>query len=293
MKTFLLPLLAITISASSSLAGNWFGSSPWANGTYYPGQLDGRYFANVYNNVGGTFSRVSTTNSYFTTNQVVTTEITNTGGLAVTNTITTNVVTGPLLQTNTVILGSVVSGVIGFGIRDGTSPFNTQSQGAAGQGQGNAAGSGVSSSAALQALSLDNSLNNFLIYVNGDVYIGLTAANINPDSSTVSGILANGSGRTLYQLFTNQTAGVASVANTGVEVVSLPSATASGYFNANVNNNKATYTFNGNGTIAISTASGTSSEVDGTHNFQLNGIKTSGNSASALPQTSTATSTTQ
>ena len=289
MKTILLPFLAIALATNASLAGNWFGSGPWANGTYYPGQLDGRYFANVYNNVGGTFTKVSTTNSYFTTNQVVTTEITNTGGLAVTNTITTNVVTGPLLQTNTVVNGSVVSGVIGFGIRDGTPPFNAQS--ASATTQGGDASTGVSSSAALQALALDNSLNNFLIYVNGDVYIGTTAANINPDSSTVSGVLANGSGRTLYQLFTNQTAGVASVANTGVEVVSLPSATASGYFNANVNNNKATYTFSGNGTIAIATASGSTSEVDGTHNFQLNGIKTSGNSATAAQQTSTASTT--
>ena len=119
--------------------------------------------------------------------------------------------------------------------------------------------------------------------------MGTTSANINPDSSTVSGVLANGAGRTRYQLFTNQEAGVAAVANTGVEVINLPSATASGYFNANVNNNKATYTFAGDGTIAIATAVGGGSEVDGTHNFQLNGIKTSVNSASAFPQASTAT----
>ena len=286
MKTILLPLLAIVLANNASLAGNWFGSSPWANGTYYPGQLDGRYFANVYNNVGGTFSKVSTTNSYFTTNQVVTTTSTNIGGLTNTVVETTNVVTGPLLETNTVVNGSVVSGVIGFGIRDGTPPFNAQSVGAT--TQGGDASTGVSSSAALQALALDNSLNNFLIYVNGDVYIGTTAANINPDSSTVSGVLANGSGGNRYQLFTNQTATDFAVANTGVEVVSLPSATASGYFNASVNNNKATYTFNGSGTIAIATASGSTSEVDGTHNFQLNGIKTSGNSATAAQQTSTA-----
>jgi len=203
----------------------------------------------------------------------------------VTNTVTTNVVTGPLLETNTVITGSVVSGVIGFGIRDGAPPFVNASTVAVGA-------EGVSgtanSSSALQLLSLDRSLNNFLVYVNGDVYIGTTSANINADSSTVSGVLANGAGRTRYQVFTNQAAGVASVANVGVEVISIPSATASGYFNANVNNNKATYTFDGGGTIAIATAVGGASEVDGSHNFQLNGIKTSGNSASAFPQTSSA-----
>ena len=290
MKTILLPLFAVALATNASLAGNWFGSGPWANGTYYPGQLDGRYFANVYNNVGGTFTKVSTTNSYFTTNQVVTTTSTNIGGLTSTVVETTNVVTGPLLETNTVVNGSVVSGVIGFGIRDGTQPFNAQG-GASATTQGGGASVGTSSSAALQALALDNSLNNFLIYVNGDVYIGTTAANINPDSSTVSGVLANGSGGNRYQLFTNQSTSGFVVANTGVQVVSLPSATASGYFNANVNDNKATYTFTGSGTIAIATASGGTSEVDGTHNFQLNGIKTSGNSATAAQQTSTASTT--
>ena len=73
-----------------------------------------------------------------------------------------------------------------------------------------------------------------------------------------------------------------------MEVISIPSSTASGYFNANVNNNKETYTFNGGGTISIATAVGAASEVDGTHNFQLDGIKTSGNPASAFPQTSAA-----
>jgi len=271
MKKLLLPVIAICLSGNPLLAGNWFGSGPWANGTYYPGQLDGRYFANVYNNVGGTFTRVRSTNSYFTTNQV-TTSVTVDGVLTTT---TTNIVTGPLLETNTVVNGSVVSGVISFGIKDGLPATGTQSTSA--------------SSSTAQSVTVDPSLNNFLVYVNGDVYVGTTSANINPDSSTVSGVLANGAGRTRYQLFTNQTAGVAAVANTGVEVISLPSATASGYFNANVNNNKATYTFAGGGTIAIATSVGGGSEVDGTHNFQLNGIKTSVNSASAFPQASTAT----
>jgi hypothetical protein len=277
MKKLLLPVIAICLSGNPLLAGNWFGSGPWANGTYYPGQLDGRYFANVYNNVGGTFTRVSTTNSYFTTNQVVTTTITNQGGLTNTLVVTTNVVTGPLLETNTTVSGSVVSGVISFGIRDGLPAAGTQSTSA--------------SSSTAQSITVDPSLNNFLVYVNGDVYVGSTSANINPDSSTVSGVLANGAGRTRYQLFTNQTPASfgSAVANTGVEVISIPSASASGYFNANVNNNKATYTFAGGGTIAIATATGGSSEVDGTHNFQLNGIKTSVNSSSAFPQASTAT----
>jgi len=275
MKKLLLSAIAICLSGNALLAGNWFGSGPWANGTYYPGQLDGRYFANVYNNVGGTFTRVSTTNTFFTTNETTTTVISNTGTTFDTNIVITNVVQGPSFATNTTVLGSVVSGVISFGIKDGLPAAGTQSTSA--------------SSSTAQSITVDPSLNNFLVYVNGDVYVGTTSANINPDSSTVSGVLANGAGRTRYQLFTNQsTGGGIGVANTGVEVISIPSASASGYFNANVNNNKATYTFAGGGTIAIATATGGSSEVDGTHNFQLNGIKTSVNSASAFPQASTA-----
>jgi hypothetical protein len=287
MKKILLPMfLILAAPASQAPAGNFFGSGPWANGMYYPGQLDGRYFANVYNNLGGTFTRVSTTNSFFATNQVTTSVVTNVGLVFVTNTVTTNTVTGPLLETNTVVTGSVVSGVVGFGIRDGTPAFVNASTVAVGA-------TGVSgtanSSSALQSLSLDRSLNNFVVYINGDAYVGTTTANINPKTSTVSGVLANGAGRTLFQLFTNQaTGGGSGVANVGVEVISLPSATASGYFNANVNNNKTPYTFSGSGTIAIASASGSISAVDGTHNFNLDGIKTSGNSASAFPQTSAA-----
>jgi hypothetical protein len=199
--------------------------------------------------------------------------------------VTTNVVTGPLFETNTVVTGSVISGILGFGIKDGVPTV----VGASGSTEGGA-GAGNASVGSFQVPSFDPTLNNFVIYVNGDVYVGTTAANINPSSSTVAGALINGAGRARYQVFTNQEAGVASVADVGVQVISLPSATASGYFNANVKNNKSPYTFKGKGTISIATASGASSFIDGIHQFNLNGIKTSLISASAVQQnTQTAT----
>jgi hypothetical protein len=283
MNKFLLVPFLTALSSAPLFAGA--GTGPWALGAYYPGQLDGRYFASVYNNVDGSFSKVSTTNSYYVTNQTVTTEITNSGGLIVTNTVTTNVVTGPLFETNTVVTGSVISGILGFGIKDGVPTV----VGASGSTEGGA-GAGNASVGSFQVPSFDPTLNNFVIYVNGDVYVGTTAANINPSSSTVAGALINGAGRARYQVFTNQEAGVASVADVGVQVISLPSATASGYFNANVKNNKSPYTFKGKGTISIATASGASSFIDGIHQFNLNGIKTSLISASAVQQnTQTAT----
>lgn len=54
MKNLLLALTAGTFLASTSFAGNWFGSGPWANATYYPGNLDGKYQAAVFgNNISG------------------------------------------------------------------------------------------------------------------------------------------------------------------------------------------------------------------------------------------------
>lgn len=287
MNKTLLPLIvALHFSGSIASAGNWFGPGPWANGAYYPGQLDGRYFANVYNNLGGTFVRTSTTNTILTTNETTTTVISN----GISDIVTTNIVTSTTV-TNTTVTGSVVSGVISFGIRDGTPAFVAANATAVANGAQGGSFSTASSSTALQSLSLDSSLNNFLVYVNGDVYVGQTAANINPKSSSVSGIMANGVGRNIYRLATNTVAaggGGAAVAGTTTVVLSIPSATASGYFNANVNNNKSPYTFAGGGTIAVATAVGGGSELDGTHNFQLDGIKTSFNSASAFPQTSAA-----
>jgi hypothetical protein len=43
-------LLSILLLISSATAGSFFGPGPWANGAYYPGQLDGKYSATVFGN---------------------------------------------------------------------------------------------------------------------------------------------------------------------------------------------------------------------------------------------------
>jgi len=54
MKKLLLPAIALCLSSSTVLAGNWFGTGPWANATYYPGNLDGKYQAAVFGaNISG------------------------------------------------------------------------------------------------------------------------------------------------------------------------------------------------------------------------------------------------
>jgi len=40
-------LVLLAMSTSPASAGNWFGSGPWSQGAYYPGQFDGKYQAVV------------------------------------------------------------------------------------------------------------------------------------------------------------------------------------------------------------------------------------------------------
>lgn len=47
MKRLILPFGLLCLLSLPALAGNWFGSGPWANSTYYPGNLDGKYQASV------------------------------------------------------------------------------------------------------------------------------------------------------------------------------------------------------------------------------------------------------
>ena len=45
-----LPLFALFLLAATGRAGSFFGPGPWANGAYYPGQLDGKYAATIFGN---------------------------------------------------------------------------------------------------------------------------------------------------------------------------------------------------------------------------------------------------
>ena len=47
MKRLTLPFSLLCLLSLPALAGNWFGSGPWANATYYPGNLDGKHQASV------------------------------------------------------------------------------------------------------------------------------------------------------------------------------------------------------------------------------------------------------
>ena len=78
MKLLLLISL-VTLATASGQAGNFFGPSPWANGAYYPGQLDGKYSSTVFgNNTSGVLgfalrngSPTTVTNSTINTNSSI------------------------------------------------------------------------------------------------------------------------------------------------------------------------------------------------------------------------------
>jgi len=307
----LLPILVLPFLVANASANA--GPGPWANGAYYPGQLDGRYSANVYNNTQARFDAdemnppsgnrrfsdtiTASTNTSFVTNVTIT--VTNIGGLVVTNSVT-NI--SSVTTTNFTLVNSgaanVVSGVLGFALRNGT-PTATLS-GSGGTSAGGATGgtssggsttpgtgtSGTAQGGTVENIGLDNSHNYFVIYVNGDVFAGKTAAGINLDTKRVAGSLWNGVGGLTYQVVTNIT-GSSDLTNSTfgsrTEVLGVPTATAGGYFNAKIKNSKTPFVFKGAGAISVNY--GDPVEPSSTFPFNVDGIKSSDNSISAYSLT--------
>jgi hypothetical protein len=212
MKTLLLALTAGTLFVSTSLAGNWFGSGPWANGAYYPGQYDGVYSAAIF------------------------------GGAP-----------------------SVVSGVLGFGLRNGAPSTSTNST-------------------STNSISVDPNQNYFVAFIDGVTYSGQTIGNVNNQDNSVSGGLFNGIAPSIFSvLVTTNNPGTT---NETVTITQLEQRrTAGGGFLASLTGKKATITFSGNNTGTIEPS--LNGIALGTPNtFSLNGMKV-GN------QTTTTTATAQ
>ena len=335
MKKLLFPL-AILASASTAISGT--GPGPWANGAYYPGQYDGRYSANVYNNTQARFiagemntpsgNRVredfftvtpgttnvipgttniipetTTLSNILLTNIETTISITNIGGLVTTSSVTTtNIATTTITntapgitniiaavtnstpaRTNLVNSGaaSVVSGVLGFGLTTGTPTTGVG---------GITAPNTASGSTVLNSIDLDAQVNYFVIYVDGDVFAGQTAASINNNTGTVAGSLWSGVGRNEYLVITNpvfNTNGVRISETT--EILQFPSATAGGYFNASMETTKSPLIFKGAGEMSVVGSPVANRGIqagNATYPFNVDGIKVSDVSGPTLSSTS-------
>jgi len=269
MKHLALTFLLTGLSLQSLLA--WGGPGPWANGAYYPGQLDGRYSANVYNNTQdrGDYSEMDTpsgntvrTDTFSTNVGSVTTSFETNFIGGVTTNYTTNYVT------NIVTSGAagVVSGVLGFAISNGVpAPTTGTSGGVANIGT------------TLQSIGLDNNLNYFVVYVDGDVFAGQTAAGINLGTKRVAGSLWNGTGRSFYEKVTNTTFDTNNrPISSSVTLLTVPGASAGGYFNANIKSSKSPFTFKGAGEVSTRSTS-QAGRGNATYPFNLDGIKVSDN----------------
>ncbi len=265
-RWILLPLL---LTAAPALAGNWFGSSPWANGTYFPGNLDGKYQAAVF--------------------------------------------------------GANVSGVLGFAIRDGAPPFlQSQNQTLASLNTGGSNNAIVSN----QQISIDNSLNYYAIFVNGRTYVGTTAAAINYEDNSVTGTLIGTQPSSITttnpiivsQLITNVVStnetiilddnGVITQTNitsslTNVETLlttnvaisaTLISTGLDGAFQANINNKRAVFTFQGPGQLTAPGPVTNGTQINPSLAFNVNGIRVSFSSTASfqsLTPSTTGTTTSQ
>lgn len=247
MKRVLLPLAALTLATNLSLAGNWFGPGPFANGTYFPGNLDGKYQASV--------------------------------------------------------TGVNTAGVLGFAIRDGSIAFREQAQRSAGS-----EGSVIVNT----QLQVDETVNYYFIFVNGQTFSGTTAAGINYNNSSVFGTLlgtqpttlTNTNSQITTQLVTNVTTtnqtitiddnGVLSTTNitsnlTNVETVTITNQVLNpvliatgvdGSFQANIASKTAIFTFQGPGQLTYPGPVSNGQQMNPTTEFNVNGIRVSFSSGS-------------
>jgi len=186
MKKTILPLLAIALAANVGLAGNWFGSGPWANDAYYPGQLDGKYQASV--------------------------------------------------------TGVNIAGAVGFAFQDGAPTSSS---------------SAASATTTSNNITVDPSLNYFVIFVQGVTYSGTTTATINLDQNTVTGALYSGASSfstitTDDTLFITNSTGITTVVIEDVVLdnLALLNRGVNGGFTANINSKNSLFNFSGTGELS-------------------------------------------
>ena len=135
---------------------------------------------------------------------------------------------------------SVVSGVLGFGLNNGSPSTSTNSS----------TSSGTNSTSTTTSITVDPFENYFVTFIDGRTYAGATIANVNNQTDQVTGGLFNG----------------VAASTSGVDN------TASGGFVASLTGQKDVITFSGNNTGTIQTATN-GVPVDPLNTFSLNGMK--------------------
>ena len=139
---------------------------------------------------------------------------------------------------------SVVSGVLGFGLNNGSPSTSTNSS----------TSSGTNSTSTTTSITVDPFENYFVTFIDGRTYAGATIANVNNQTDQVTGGLYNG------------------VAESTLTATGTNANTASGGFVASLTGKKDIITFSGNNTGTIQTATN-GVPVDPLNTFSLNGMK--------------------
>lgn len=167
---------------------------------------------------------------------------------------------------------SVISGVLGFGLRNGSPTTATNST--------------VSTNGTQNTISVDPFQNYFVVFVDGKTFAGFTIANLNNQVDQVSGGLFNGIGPSTTLAFTNTE--VTFNTNTpptiqssnNIVVFETFQNTCGGGFNAALTGKKDVITFSGNNTGSLQVS--INGVPDGAQNtFSLNGMKVGNQTAQA------------
>jgi len=182
-------LLPLLLTATPTLAGNWFGSGPWANGAYYPGYLNGKYMGVVTGDDG-------------------------------------------------------LAGVLGFAIADGAPPFRVTDQ------QTSAGGLVETIPLVNQQITPDVLQNYFAIFVEGRTYSGITFAGVDIERGTVAGALQGQNPVGLPGISVTDSFDDGAFDNATVDALSVVNRGLSGGFTADIDSDKATLTFSGEGELS-------------------------------------------
>lgn len=173
------------------------------------------------------------------------------------------------------IFGNNISGAMGFSLRGG-SPTTVEE-------------STVTTNATQNTISIDPFQNYFVCFVEGRTYGGLTIANVNINTKTITGALLGGQPDFTY--LTNA-AGVI----TGVDTLPIVNRGMSGGFQAKIKSDTALFTFKGDGELSTpaneqtinfspSPTNATSATiVTETTPFGLDGIKVSNDASPSFSQ---------
>lgn len=131
-----------------------------------------------------------------------------------------------------VVTGKNITGTLGFAIIDGTPPFRINEE------QTSAGGAVQSTALVNQQITPDQLQNYFAIFVEGITYSGTTVAGIDLSTSTVAGSLQSQGGLPTDLTFD------------ATDALSVVSRGLSGGFQATINDDKALFTFSGNGELS-------------------------------------------